>query len=208
MAESNSYLRGGSGLRATFELDFRGKLKSASDVAQARLLATRYSRDVLMLTLASTNAQSYFALRSLDAQIAVTRTSLESRDASLTIVRDRFNAGYAARTAEAEARQRQALASYRKSVETAFRDVADALANIRQSIATEGDLQAAVLAARDALRVAQARYGAGYSAYLDVLDAQRSVNDAELVLARNRQAQLVYTVDLIKATGGGWSPSS
>jgi outer membrane protein, multidrug efflux system len=331
----------------TFELDFWGKLKSASDAAQAKLLATRYARDVVMLTLASTTAQTYFALRSLDAQIAVTRTSLATRDSSLGIVRDRVKAGYAsdldlaqanvarataasqlrdlqrqralvehqlqtltgkldlrleagnaldlptpalpppelpstlverrpdvaaaeqnlisanaqigvaraaqfptfsltgflggeseslsniltnpariwsvglglvfpvfdsgryaARTEEAEARQRQALASYQKTVELAFRDVADALANIRQSVATEDDLRAAAAAAREALRIAQVRYAAGYSAYLDVLDAQRSVNDAELSLARNRQAQLAYTVDLIKATGGGWVPKS
>ncbi|MBK7470063.1 MAG: TolC family protein [Betaproteobacteria bacterium] len=72
-----------------------GKLRSASDAAQAKLLATRYARDVVMLTLASTTAQSYFALRSLDAQIAVTRTSLTTREGSLGIVRDRVNAGYA-----------------------------------------------------------------------------------------------------------------
>ena len=49
------------------------------------------------------------------------------------------------------------------------------------------------------------RYEAGYSAYLEVLDAQRSANDAELAFLRNRQAHLAASVDLMKALGGGWS---
>jgi len=42
------------------------------------------------------------------------------------------------------------------------------------------------------------------SAYLEVLDAQRTLNDAQLLLVRNRQAFLAYTVDLMNALGGGW----
>ncbi len=49
------------------------------------------------------------------------------------------------------------------------------------------------------------RYEAGYSAYLDVLDAQRSLNISQLALIRNRQAQLSASVDLMKALGGGWT---
>jgi multidrug efflux system outer membrane protein len=37
-----------------------------------------------------------------------------------------------------------------------------------------------------------------------VLDAQRTANDAELAFVRNRQARLAFTVDLMKALGGGW----
>ena len=44
-----------------------------------------------------------------------------------------------------------------------------------------------------------------YSGYLEVLDAQRTANDAELALVRNRQALLAYSVDLMKALGGGWN---
>ena len=42
------------GLTASYEIDFWGKFRSASDAAQARLLATQYARDVVMLTLAAT----------------------------------------------------------------------------------------------------------------------------------------------------------
>ena len=111
----------------------------------------------------------------------------------------------AARADAAEARARQSLAGYQKTVETAFREVADALTNLEQTTASEEDLQARATAARNALRLARARYEAGYSAYLEVLDAQRTANDAELAVVRNRQTRLSASVDLMKALGGGWS---
>jgi multidrug efflux system outer membrane protein len=119
-----------------------------------------------------------------------------------------FDAGkYSARTRQAEARQRQSLASYQKSVETAFREVADALANVQQTMASVADVQARVDAARNTLRLSRLRYEAGYSGFLDVLDAQRTANSAELALVQYRQLQLSYSVDLMKALGGGWSPA-
>ena len=84
--------------------------------------------------------------------------------------------------------------------------MADAITNMRQTAASESDLQERADAARNSLELARARYEAGYSAYIEVLDAQRTVNDAELALVRNRQSQLAYTVDFMKALGGGWTP--
>ena len=112
---------------------------------------------------------------------------------------------YAARTAQAEAQAREAEAAYRKAVEGAFRDVSDALSNVRQAADTEGDLRSRVTVAREALRLARMRYESGYSAYLEVLDAQRTLNEALLGFLRNRQAYLSFTVDLMNALGGGWS---
>ena len=118
-----------------------------------------------------------------------------------------FDAGRGfARVDQAQARRNQALYAYQKSIETAFREVADAITNVRQSTSAEADLKERVAASRNSLELARARYGAGYSPYLEVLDAQRSLNDAEQALVRNRQLQLSYTVDFIKALGGGWTP--
>jgi len=103
------------------------------------------------------------------------------------------------------ARERQALATYQKSIQTAFREVADALSNIEQTAATQGDLQTSVDAARNALRLASRRYEVGYAPYLDILDAQRSLNIAQLALIRTRQTLLASSVDLMKALGGGWT---
>lgn len=110
----------------------------------------------------------------------------------------------AARADAAESRAHQSLAGYQKAIETAFREVADGLTNLEQTTATEEDLQVRATAARNVLRLARARYEAGYSAYLEVLDAQRTANDAELAVVRNRQNRLSASVELMKALGGGW----
>ena len=113
---------------------------------------------------------------------------------------------YAARTREASAVQRQAVAAYEKTVQIAFKDVADALTDVEQTKESAADIQTKVEAARNVLRLSRLRYDAGYSAYLEVLDAQRTANSAEQALVQNRQLQLIYNVDLMKALGGGWSP--
>ena len=116
-----------------------------------------------------------------------------------------FDAGRReARTDQATARRDQALAGYQKSVETAFREVADALVNVERSSGSEAELQLRLQAARNALDLSNERYRSGYSPYLEVLDAQRTANDAAIAFVRNRQARLAFSVDLMKALGGGW----
>jgi multidrug efflux system outer membrane protein len=113
---------------------------------------------------------------------------------------------YRARTREAEARAEQAAAAYEKTVQGAWREVADALDTLRAAAESEADVEARLKAAREALRVTQIRYEAGYSAYLEVLDAQRTLNVAELAAIQNRQARLSASVDVMKSLGGGWQP--
>jgi outer membrane protein, multidrug efflux system len=331
-------------LSTAFELDFWGRLRRAAEALRAQALGSRYAHDVVALTLAGLTAQAYFGLRSLDAQILVSRETLANRDESLSYVRKRaaggiasdlelaqaetaraaaavqlrelqrqrallerqlavltgrldlavgpgdlrvlptpalppaglpsslldrrpdvrqaeqqlvstnaqigvakaamfptisltgslgaqskelsslndagsriwslgfglslpiFDSGrYSARTDAARAREKQAVAGYQKAVETAFREVSDALASVESTSGAEQDYQTQVEAARRALRLARLRYEAGYSGFLEVLDAQRTANDAELAYLRNRQALLSSTVDLMKALGGGWS---
>jgi outer membrane protein, multidrug efflux system len=55
------------------------------------------------------------------------------------------------------------------------------------------------------LELSRLRYLAGYSGALEVLDAQRSANTAELDVVRNRQTRLNAAVDLFKALSGGWT---
>ena len=327
----------------SFELDFWGRLSRAAEAAQASLLASRYSQEVVALSLSGATAQSYFTLRSLDAQIAVLEATIQVRRESLSIARARADAGLAseldvhqaqgalsdalvqrgeagrqrslaerqlaqltgrldlkilhgnlfdlplpptpppglpsellarrpdirsaeaamvaanaqigvaraalfptisltaalgaqsaelsqllssgagiwsvgvglaapifdagrreARVEQAEARRAQALAGYQRSIEAAFREVADALSSVEQSGGAEAELTARLQAARSALELSGERYRAGYSPYLEVLDAQRTANEAELAYVRNRQARLAFSVDLMKALGGGW----
>jgi multidrug efflux system outer membrane protein len=330
----------------SFELDFWGRFARAEEAAQANLLASQLSQDVVALTLSGATAQAYFTLRSLDAQLTVLDVTIRVRGDSLSIAQARLEAGLAseldvhqaqgalsdalvqlreaersralierqlatltgrldlrlasgdlfalplpptppaglpsallerrpdirsaeeamiaanaqigiaraalfpaisltaalgaqsaelgqlltsgagiwtlgfglalpifdagrreARVEQAEARREQALASYQRSIETAFREVADALVNVEQTAASEEELKLRLQAARSALELSNIRYESGYSPYLEVLDAQRTANEAELAFVRNRQARLAFSVDLMKALGGGWSDS-
>jgi len=328
----------------SFELDFWGRLARAAEAAQANLLASRYSQEVVALSLAGATAQAYFTARSLEAQLEVLERAIEVRKESLSIATTRADAGLAsaldvyqaqgaladalaqrreaarqralteralaqltgrldlkilhgslfdlplppapppglpsallarrpdirsaeasmiaanaqigvaraalfptisltaslgaqsaelsqllssgagiwsiglaaaaplfdagrreARVEQAEARRAQALAAYQRSIETAFREVADALVSVEQSAGAEADLAARLEAARNALELSNERYRAGYSPFLEVLDAQRTANDAELAFVRNRQARLAFSVDLMRSLGGGWA---
>lgn len=332
-------------LSTSYELDFWGRLRRQAESFRAQLLDTRYAKDVVALTLSGLTTQAYFALRSFDAQIIVTRETIATRRESLDYVRARARGGIASEleVAQAEgaladitvqlkelqkqralfehqlatftgrldltlaggdirtlpapalppaglpsallerrpdvqqaeqllvsanaqigvakaamfptfvltgfaggestslanalnsgssiwslglgvtmplldwgryrgltdaaiARQHQAAAIYQQSVQTAFREVADALSSVRLSSSAEQDYQASVDAARRALRLSRMRYDAGYSPYLEVLDAQRQANLSEIAALRNRQALLSATVDLMKSLGGGWTP--
>mgnify|MGYP003342691657 CR=1 FL=1 len=62
-------------LTTSFELDFWGRLRRGVEAAQALALGTRYARDVVSVTVAGLTTQAYFSLRSLDAQVALTRST-------------------------------------------------------------------------------------------------------------------------------------
>ncbi len=120
-----------------------------------------------------------------------------------------FDSGrLSSRVDQASARQKQALASYEGAIQNAFREVNDALVNLRQNAEREAALNRGQEAAKKALEVSENRYKSGYSAYLDVLDAQRVYNDTALAFIQSRQARLVATVELFKALGGGWKADS
>lgn len=117
-----------------------------------------------------------------------------------------FDAGRReARVEQTQARREQAVAGYQRAIETGFREVADALVNVQESAQAEDELRGRLEAARKALELSRLRYESGYSPYLEVLDAQRTANDAAITFVRNRQARLAFSVDLMKALGGGWN---
>ena len=95
------------------------------------------------------------------------------------------------------------VAQYEKAIQTAFREVADALAvrgTVNQQIAAQ---QSLVDAVAETYRLSQARYVKGIDSYLSVLDAQRSLYAAQQGLIVLRLARLVNTVTLYKVLGGG-----
>jgi multidrug efflux system outer membrane protein len=106
--------------------------------------------------------------------------------------------------ASAQAGRDIALAQYEKTIQTAFREVADALAGR----ATLGDQlraqQAQATAEAERFRLSDLRYRNGVASFLDVLDAQRSLFAVEQSLALNQLALQQNQVALFKALGGGW----
>jgi outer membrane protein, multidrug efflux system len=115
---------------------------------------------------------------------------------------------YVAQVDQAKARDNEQIASYQTTVEGAFREVADALTNVAEYNAAEPEVMTQVEAARRTLYLSKLRYQQGYSAYLDVLDATRQANLAEITLVQNRAARLSSSVDLFRALGGGWSDAA
>lgn len=105
----------------------------------------------------------------------------------------------------ATARRDQAAFAYRRAALVAFREVDDALAGVRRTDEQAADLVQQTLAARGALQNASNRYRAGYSAYIEQLDAQRSLLTAELSLVQTKTDWLTSYVALYQAMGGGWS---
>jgi multidrug efflux system outer membrane protein len=98
----------------------------------------------------------------------------------------------------------ETVASYRKSVELALQEVADAAVSVRKNrealIAHNDQVKAIGVAARLAMK----RYQGGVSSYFEVLDAQRQLFDAQLGLARSQRDELTSVVLLYRALGGGW----
>ncbi|HQR59683.1 MAG TPA: efflux transporter outer membrane subunit, partial [Azonexus sp.] len=116
-----------------------------------------------------------------------------------------FDAGRTgARVDQASAGQKEMLANYRKTMQTAFKEVNDALVSLRELADEEAANIAQLDSARRSLKLSQARYEAGYVGFLEVLDAQRTTNIAQLTYLNSRKNRLGAAVDLFKALGGGW----
>ncbi len=110
----------------------------------------------------------------------------------------------AAQEDAATARRDQAAFAYRRTALTAFREVDDALAGVARTAEQARALRDQVAATRGAVSNATNRYRAGYSGYLEQLDAQRSQLSAELSLVQVEADRLTSFVSLYQAMGGGW----
>jgi multidrug efflux system outer membrane protein len=116
-----------------------------------------------------------------------------------------FNAGKNKRRVEiTESRQRQTLYAYERSIQQAFRETEDALVTYRKTAEQRGAMATRVKAERKVLELSELRYRGGVAAYLEVLDAQRSLFGAELDEAQTIGSHYVSLVRLYKALGGGW----
>lgn len=118
-----------------------------------------------------------------------------------------FDAGRNQANLEVSQAQRDlAVSQYEKTIQMAFREVADALASRTALSDQAAALQRQSEAERDRFRLADLRYRNGIASYLDMLDAQRSLFATEQALAQIQLARQQNEVLLYKALGGGWGP--
>ncbi|WNY86985.1 efflux transporter outer membrane subunit [Leclercia adecarboxylata] len=106
-----------------------------------------------------------------------------------------------------QSQRNQALYSYEKTVRNAFKEVNDSLDAIARYGEQLTELVAQQAVAQETLRIAQNRYRNGYSSYLDVLDAQRTLFSVQTSVVQAKNNLLLAQIDLYKALGGGWSAS-
>ncbi len=104
----------------------------------------------------------------------------------------------------AESERESALVQYRKSVQTAFAEVSNALIAHQRTRESRLEEERLVLALQDRKRLAYIRYRGGVDTQLNALDADRDLFQAELDLAQIRLNELLSIVQLYKALGGGW----
>jgi multidrug efflux system outer membrane protein len=104
----------------------------------------------------------------------------------------------------ADARKREALFQYEKSVQTAFQEVADALIAYVKYDDFQREQVIQVEALRRAEAIALARYRIGYASYFDVINADRDLFVAELSLSQAYANGLTTLVRLYEVLGGGW----
>ena len=106
----------------------------------------------------------------------------------------------------AQARSDETVVDYRQTVQVAFREVHDALVanrSARDVLAAETDRRDQIAKAYE---VAQLRYDAGRTSFLEVIDAQRQLLAAETLRLQAARDAKLSIVDFAKAVGGGWSP--
>lgn len=105
---------------------------------------------------------------------------------------------------QAKAARDQTELEYRRTVLNSFREVSDALVSRLELAEVRTHLATQVNSLETAVKLSSERYVAGKASYYEVLEAQQQLFPAELNLARTRLDQLLATVNLYKALGGGW----
>jgi outer membrane protein, multidrug efflux system len=104
----------------------------------------------------------------------------------------------------AESVDRQDLIAYEQAIQLAFRDVSDALIGYQKYHQVRVEQEITVKDLQDSVSTSLQRYQGGITTYLEVLDGQRSLFNAEIILAQAQGNEYQSLVQLYKALGGGW----
>ncbi|MCF6269580.1 MAG: efflux transporter outer membrane subunit [Melioribacteraceae bacterium] len=109
-----------------------------------------------------------------------------------------------ARVEVEEAKTKQSLFNYERTVLNAFREVEDALVDIETYKREVEAKERQVVAAKNAEFLSRLRYNQGVASYLEVLDTERTSFSSALELSQTKQSYLTTYIKLYKALGGGW----
>jgi outer membrane protein, multidrug efflux system len=184
-------------------LDRRPDLRQAEEVLVAANAQIGAAKALYFPTFSLTGA---LGLESDDLKDFVS-ASARTWSIGVGILQPIFNAGRIRSINEAAAaRQLQTLARYEQVIQTAFREVSDAPVGYRKTREQRIQQELLVEALADSAAIANTRFLGGIDSYLQVLDAERQLFDAELELTRVRANELLNIVQLYKALGGGWQP--
>jgi multidrug efflux system outer membrane protein len=103
-----------------------------------------------------------------------------------------------------EARQQEALLTYRQTIQQAFRGVSDSLVEYRKDREFRDYQQQLALSAQDAAQLSEMRYRGGAASYLEVLTNETNYFDAQLGLAQAQLNELAGLARIYRNLGGGW----
>jgi outer membrane protein, multidrug efflux system len=112
-----------------------------------------------------------------------------------------------AQTRVSTAQREQALLQYQQAVQNAFREVVDALIDMRNTRERSSAVRRQVEAAREYAQLSQNSYTNGYSGYFQVLEAERILFSIELLNAQAQGDRLLTLVTLYMVLGGHWMDS-
>jgi outer membrane protein, multidrug efflux system len=104
----------------------------------------------------------------------------------------------------AKSQYEQALLAYRQTIQRAFGDASDALIGYEKFHQVRVRQEQSVADLQESVRLSNMRYKGGTTTYLEVLDGQRSLFEAEITLAQARGDEYQSLVQLYRALGGGW----
>jgi outer membrane protein, multidrug efflux system len=112
--------------------------------------------------------------------------------------------GIAGQVQQSEALQKQALLQYEKAIQVAFQEVEDGLVGFRKARDQMEAQRRQVGTLGTYARLARVRYDNGYTSFIEVLDAERGLFNAQVSLTQTQGSMYAALVNLYKAMGGGW----
>src|SRR5437899_2668928 len=214
-----------AGFDATWEIDLFGRVRRSVQAANAGLAATEATRLDVLVSVVAEVARNYFELRGQQNQLAVARQNADVQTETLKVTQARLEGGRGTDFDVSRSRsllnltlssippleggiqktihQLAVLTGRQPTVLTALQETEDALVDFGKEQTRQQFLQESAEASQKASDLAHQRYEAGAADFLSVLDAERTLLDAQDRLAASQTRTATALVAVYKALGGG-----